>query len=166
MKRVANRNHRLGQRDLTVIANLVREMDVQLRPTWTKVIEIARSVTKKEFSRQSLCAHQEIDDAYQDAVNRHALLRQERGQRIRPAPLSGDQLEEQKLANQAREIAEQAEQIEAYQDLLIRFIGNAMLAGITQERLEAPLEARDEWRSDLDQMADRTREARRKQRRQ
>lgn len=154
---------RLNPRDIVLIAKLVGEMNTTLRPTWPQVIEIAKRITKKEYSRQSLSAHDQIKDAYDVARSQHAAFRTTG--RVRKPKLPADEEKDQKLASHAVVIQDQRELIEAYQDLLVRFIGNAILAGVTQERLEADLEPRAEWRSDLDQMADKTKEARRKQRR-
>jgi len=154
---------RLDPRDIVLIAKLVGEMDTALRPTWPEVIKIVEKVTKKEYSRQSLSAHEKIKDAYDVVRSQHAAFTTTG--RVRKPKLPADEEKDQKLASQAVIIHDQRELIEAYQDLLVRFIGTAILAGITQERLEADLEPRAEWRSDLDQMADKTKEARRKQRR-
>lgn len=154
---------RLKPRDIVLIAKLVGEMDTTLRPTWRQIIKIAKDVTKKEYSRQSLYAHGTIKDAYDVVRSQHAAFRTTG--RLRKPKLPADEEKDQKIAIQAVLIQDQRELIEAYQDLLVRFIGNAILAGVTQERMEADLEPRAEWRSDLDQMADKTKEARRKQRR-
>lgn len=154
---------RLDPRHITLIAKLVGDMDTAFRPTWPKIIKIAEKVTKKEYSRQSLSAHQEIKDAYDLVRSGHAASR--KTGRVREPRLPEDEEKDRKIADQATVIQNQDDLIKAYQDLLVRFIGNAILAGVTQERLEADLEPRAEWRSDLDHMAEKTKEARRKQRR-
>ncbi|WEK44307.1 MAG: hypothetical protein P0Y64_05725 [Candidatus Sphingomonas colombiensis] len=138
-------------------------MAVDLRPTWPKIIALGETVTGRAFTRQALSAHESIATAYDAAVARHHKLRKN-GPPPEPKP-QNDSLDAQRIAELEAENERQRELIDALQDMLVRFVGNAVTAGVSQERLEAPLPARAEWRSDVDDMADRTKEARRKQRR-
>ena len=145
-----------------MITALIDEMSVQLRPTWSKIIMLSETITSKRFTRQALSAHEQIADAYQNAIIRHRMLRN-RGVSIEPK-LPDDDIKSQKISTLEMTIHEQSELIDALQDMLVRYVGNAQNAGISQEKLEAPLEGRADWRSDIDAMADRTKEARRRQR--
>lgn len=155
-------SHRLTEHDIKLIVQQIRELNVELRPTWAKVIELTKLITKREFSRQSLSAHEVIAAEYRSAVERHWNRRGKQGGGHPKIP--SDDLKSQKIAKLEMKVQVQTELIEALQDLLVRYVGNAQAAGISQEAMEAPLKARAEWRSDVDSAAERTKEARRKQR--
>lgn len=157
-----DRSHRLKKNDIKLIAQQIRELNVELRPTWANVIEIAKIVTKRDFSRQSLAAHDVIASEYRSAVERHWSRRGKQG--LAQLRMPADDLKSQKIAKLEIKVQMQAELIDSLQDLLVRYVGNAQAAGIAQEALEAPLKARAKWRSDVDSAAERTKEARRKQR--
>lgn len=154
-------SHRLTENDVKLIVQQIRELSVELRPTWAKVIELAKFITKRKFSRQSLAAHDVIAAEYRSAVKRHWSRRGKPGADHPKIP--ADDLKSQKIAKLEIKVQMQAELIESLQDLLVRYVGNAQAAGISQEAMEAPLKARAEWRSDVDSAAERTKEARRKQ---
>lgn len=162
-KKISREEHRLNDRDIEMIAAKVAEMPVQLRPTWPQIIALAETITGQTYSRQSLSAHENIAKAYAGVSTRHQILK--RGGKPPKPKQDNDSLKDQKIAKLEAEVALQRELIDALQDLLIRFVGNATLKGITQEQLEAELPARPERRSDVDAMAERTKEARKKQRR-
>jgi hypothetical protein len=154
--------HRLLPRDIELIAKLVREMPINLRPSWPAIIILAQAATGKAFSRQSLSSHEPIEQSYQARIDDY---RRRRSTGLEPRePIVDDDPEQRRVRNIELENASIRGKIEAYEDLLIRIIQNAMSFGITQEQLEAPLVPREQGRSDLDAMAERTREARRSSR--
>lgn len=154
--------HRLAAREIELIAKLIREMPINLRPTWPKIIALTENATGKSFSRQALSSHEDIERAYEARVNDHRKFRA--GGREPKEPIIDDDPEQRRMRKIEEENASLRATKEAYEDLLIRIIQNAMSFGITQDQLEAPLVPREQGRSDLDAMEARTREARRNSR--
>lgn len=163
VKKISAADHRLSDADVKLIAHAVKTMPVQLRPTWPKIIDLAKAITNQTYTRQALSAHADIAEAYGVASKNHQKIK---GGGILPSPKpDADSLKDQKIAKLEGEVDRQRELIDALQDLLVRFVGNAALQGITQEQMEAALPDRSRQRTDIDAMAEKTKEARKRQRR-
>jgi hypothetical protein len=146
---------RLNPNDVKLACQLINEMAINLRPTWDRVILIVHEVTLKTFTRQSLSANEQISEAYQqrvDAYRKFSLGGKLPAEKIEDPDFAHKQLRD--------EIADLKLTVEIYDEILMRIIANAIKNGISQEQLEAPLEPIEQGRTDLDQLAEKTRAAR------
>lgn len=117
---------------------------------------IVEEVTLKKFTRQTLSANHAINEQYQERVDAYRKLRV--GGKPPKEQIDDPIAEEIKTLN--NEVAELKETIAVYDELLMRIIANAIKHGISQEQLETPLEPIEQGRTDLDELAGKTRAAR------
>lgn len=162
-KKIISTHLRLSEKDKQAIILLIRVQEPNLKLTWRKIEQLSEDATGHEFSRQALSADEDIASAYSDKRNEHLKFRAG-GVGLRPSP-ERDDSGSTKIARLEEEVARLKGTIDAQAELLVRFIGNALLAGLSQERLEAPLTPRQQARTDVDAMVDRTRDAQRRSRR-
>lgn len=153
-------HRRLTKLDVDAITTLILSQAPNLKVTWLRVCEIAEAACGHKFSRQALSANEEISCAYQSKLNEHIKFRTTGALQSIP----NDDPDWSKLQKLEHEIKFLKATVDAQCELLVRFVGNAVLAGLSQEILEASLEPRQQDRTDVDKMVDRTREAQRKAR--
>ncbi len=60
---------RLSKVEASRIRSAVDRLPAQSRPTWAVVVEIAKGLTGREFTRQSLSEHGSIETAYKKRVD-------------------------------------------------------------------------------------------------
>lgn len=135
-------------------------MPIEIRPTWERVVQTIQQQAGLSFSRQALSAHETIAQAYAHRLEEHRAYR-DTGRQPRERDPEEDP-SERRLREVEQSNHDLREHVEALEDLLIRLIQNAKTFGMTLEDLERPLEPLDQGRSDLDAMAKRSRDARRR----
>ncbi len=157
---MSSANRRLTKLHVDAITTLIRSQAPNLKVTWQRVSEIAEAACGHKFSRQALSAVEEISCAYHAKLDEHIKFRTSGA----PQPIQNDDPDLSKLKKLEHEIKCLKATVDAQCELLVRFVGNAVLAGLSQEMLEASLDPRQQNRTDVDKMIDRTREAQRKAR--
>ena len=60
---------RLSKVEASRIRSAVDRLSAKSRPTWAVVVEIAKGITGRDFTRQSLSEHESIDAAYKKRVD-------------------------------------------------------------------------------------------------
>ena len=138
---------RLTPRDIKAIVSQIAEMSYQVRPTWNQISEIALGVTRRNYTRQALSAHNPISEAYNAKV---AEYRRFRDSGKTPRLLNVD---EDSLRVRVRELeAEKAtlqEKISALDKRVMLHVANAIRLGVSTRELEKPTEK--PWKAATDE---------------
>jgi len=144
----SKRSVRLTDAYKSIIRTLINKWPENRRLTWEDVIKMAEEAIGNRWTRQALCSHEELNAAYETAVQRYTTYRL-RGPKKK---VHADETEvlRQRSARLAAEIDALKETLRKSDDRLVRYLGNAIRHGITQEMLEAPLIPIDRGRTTTD----------------
>lgn len=132
----------LSDKHIEEICNAVDRWDPAVSLTWEALVEVTQALVGRKYSRQALCGHERIKNAYKIRRN---LLRNipERSQR--------GAIEIQALRAQCDKLKAQNERLRSENDLLLsqfaRWVYNASLFNLTQDQLNRPLPSIDRERS-------------------
>ncbi|WP_374944192.1 hypothetical protein [Sphingomonas sp.] len=122
------------------IVRRIGQLPIACKPSWQDVIDIALTVTRKEYRRQSLWKHDAIKDALELRVSQHEefLLNG-----IKPTPEKLPETEDPKVRTlrQVRQKLDQAQETIRLQDQrLVRLIANAAAMGLNTTLLDKDLD--------------------------
>ena len=139
---------RLSDAHKAILRTLIGKWPENRRLTWNGVIRIAEEALGYTWTRQALCSHEELSAAYEGAVKRYSSFRLNGSKK----KVEGDEVEvlRQRTARLTAEIDALKETLRKSDDRFVRYIGNAIWHGVTQEMLEAPLIPIDRGRSTTD----------------
>lgn len=119
------------------LLGLIRQWPANRRLTWTNIVEWGVEHCNHRWTRQTLCGQPALRDAYEA----HAELRKKRkeGKRGMSVVNPENQVIADRIERLEIEKAEFLKALAQYDEKFVRYIGNAIRYGISQEKLEAPL---------------------------
>ncbi len=138
---------RLTNHDLAAIANRINDLDARNRPTWEQVVDAAHSVTRRTFTRQALCQHEQITAAYDAKLTQHRLFRQSGKEPKRPG--LDEEPWERELADLRAENNRLKAQVAELDKRTILHIANAMRFNIPTRELEKPTKKHSKDATDI-----------------
>ncbi len=135
--RKPNQRRHLTERQILHIAALIKEWANSAPPTWERIVTLVAQELHHQWSRQTLQSHPQIKQAYENKVA--ACRYQLKTGKQPPQHLPEHIVLEQKLEQLESENEELNARLHEYDELLLRYLGNAIRYGVTQEQLEQPL---------------------------
>jgi hypothetical protein len=138
MRRKVRRRRYLSDKDKVIIVALIDEAPLARALSWDEICGRVESAIGYRWTRQALQAISEIKAAYLAHKAKNQRLRVEGGA-VKSRPSRHQELEAQ-VKRLRDENGELHATLDQYDELLGRYIANAINAGISVERLEAPLE--------------------------
>ncbi|MBP4047406.1 hypothetical protein [Chromobacterium violaceum] len=127
----------MTERQILHIAALIKEWTNSAPPTWKRIVTLVAQELHHQWSRQTLQSHPQIKQAYENKVA--ACRYQLKTGKQPPQHLPEHIVLEQKLEQLENENEELKARLHEYDELLLRYLGNAIRYGVTQEQLEQPL---------------------------
>lgn len=133
----------LGRKDIESIVNLIRGWK-GYKLTWPEIVEKSEPLIGKRASRQSLCAHEEIAEAYR---SKKALIRGKGPAKPMPSSLKAAAA---RIANLESQVAELKELHRRDNEQFDRWLYNTYKGRekVGRELLNRPISAIDRERSD------------------
>jgi hypothetical protein len=141
---------RLSEEDISAIASIIENWEGKL--TWESIIERTSSVLNRTYSRQALERHEKLKTSYHVRKNYHRDMKHSLKYMSSSVPDS-DLPPELAAERQKRKALEKRVKtleatVDKYHKLFVVWLYNARMAGLTKEKLNAPLPILDRQRSD------------------